>query len=212
MGSVCHVKGARTASMIFPPPAFSAKVRISGSRPGKSRPRFALAWPAPTPQVSMAYCQNARPRSRSAFYSYLVARGTGSSLPPSAARRVVECPPTSRSSMNPKAPRKHGGHSASVNLNETTLGPSARFLDQGKQVQVVAINFASCPSPSSRGLVRNLAVIYPDVPFKPWREPVQRFPDSPTFHVWAMGESLPRAPCGMLDLMTNSGMPGQCQR
>ena len=99
-----------------------------------------------------------------------------------------------------------------LNVLETTVGLSASLLAQGKQCPVVAINFASCPAPSSSGLVRNLAVIYPDVPFKPWREPVQRFPDSPTFHVWAMGESLPRAPCGMLDLMTNSGMPGQCQR
>ena len=51
MGSVCHVKGARTAIMIFPPPASSAKVRISVSRPAKSRTLFALAYPAPTPMV-----------------------------------------------------------------------------------------------------------------------------------------------------------------
>ena len=61
MGSVCHVKGARTAIMIFPPPAFSAKVRIPVRRPAKSRTLFALANPAPTPMVSMAY---ARTRAR----------------------------------------------------------------------------------------------------------------------------------------------------
>ena len=82
MGSVCHVKGARTAIMIFPPPASSAKVRISVSHPAKSRTLFALANPAPTLMVSMAYCPAARPRSETEFYSYLVARGTGCSLPP----------------------------------------------------------------------------------------------------------------------------------
>ena len=81
MGSVCHVKGARTAIMIFPPPARSAKVRISVRRPARSRTLFALAYPAPTSMVSMAYCPHARPRSGSAFYSYLVARGTCCSLP-----------------------------------------------------------------------------------------------------------------------------------
>lgn len=82
MGSVCHVKGARTAIMIVPPPAYSATVRISVSRPAKSRTLFALAYPAPTPMVSMAFCPHARPRSGTAFYSSLVARGTGCSLPP----------------------------------------------------------------------------------------------------------------------------------
>ena len=82
MGSVCHVKGARTAVMIFPPPAASANVRISVGRPAKSRTLFALSNPARTSMVTMGYSPHARPRSGSAFYSYLVARGTGCSLPP----------------------------------------------------------------------------------------------------------------------------------
>ena len=89
MGSVCHVKGARTAIMTFPPPASSATVRISVSRPAKSRTLFALANPAPIPMVSMAFCPPARPRSGTAFYSYLVARGTGCSLPP---KTLLETP------------------------------------------------------------------------------------------------------------------------